>query len=175
MTSYRFNDLVQIKFLPVQPQVLEIEISKSRYHLATPNFSVSYGLYIDHNSLNHEEKQLFEAGDLIPSISYYWLNLCSRIIRNSLRKGQVSILSVPSRNLLIPLCVGDLCEQIHGQAWMSTAEVLIAWGVEPTIYNHPIYPIKCLGAVFPIIDGLGIAWKASSEEFIELSELKPET
>jgi hypothetical protein len=171
MTSLQFSAPVQLQFSSVTPLDSAITAQSNRY-FSFPDALHSFSLTLDYQSLNPEDKRLFDDGDLIPGLAYYWLNLCSKILKLNLQRGRVSVLAIPHQNFITDLRVDEVCAQIYRNEWTtSSAETFIAWGVTPELLHkkRPHFPVQCLGAIFPVFDGLGIGWRVSPEEFAELN------
>jgi hypothetical protein len=172
-TATRFDASIQLEFssmTPLEPSI----IAKSNRYLSAPDTLYSYSFTIEHESLSQRDRRLFDDGDLIPGLAYYWLNLCAQILESNYERNKVTILTVPSQNFLTDLRIEEVCGQIYSNAWtLASAETFIVWGVDPKILHkkRPDFPIPCSGAIFPIYDGLGIGWRTSSEEFSEWSGL----
>jgi hypothetical protein len=117
------------------------------------------------------DRALFDDGQPLPSVVYYWLTVAAAIQRTRGDTG-FSVIILPGSRKMLPLDTGDLAAELAAGTNNPAFAWILAWGVEATRWNWEP-PFRCAGAVASIVDaGLGAAWMCSEPDFRSLSALR---
>ncbi|MRG98238.1 hypothetical protein [Polyangium spumosum] len=162
MNSHTFEHHIRLALSPVSDEALRSEATGIEKYLTFSATCERRGVMIEPRTLDQAEQLLFDEGDLLPALAFYWLSVCAAIIQDSISRGTVAALLVPSARLILPLSVEDLCAEIGSNPWKSAAQLFVVWGADAMIFKRKSFPVRCAGAVFPIIDGVGMGWIADT-------------
>jgi hypothetical protein len=161
----------------VDTKLLEHDI-KLLHRLVVPHEAVALkAKVIDCEALNTENRRLFDNGDLLPAWAFWWLELAARVTHEACfwpcyalivaTPGKKSVFkafpgAIASDWTVQSLDVSEMCVALANLSY--PLGFIVAWGLQPQDINSPRFPLACRGFALPVIDGLGVLYRATPEE-----------
>jgi len=169
MNLHIYERLVRLPFSRVSSEFLRSETANVHKYITLPATCSRLGAMVNAQALEPSQRALFDAGDLLPDLAFYWMNLAAAIVADCTARDDIAALVVPFERLVVPLSVGDLCAQMASNPWKSAAQVFVIWGADGAIFKRTSFPVRCAGAAFPIVDGVGIGYGADARDVRRLN------
>ena len=166
--AFQYSRTINVPFLTLAPPILQAEIAVAHRTINVQNPMVQQGFVLDVQALPAEENRLLDAGELLPDFLHFWLSQVARLlVRLDFDQTNAGIISTTHQQIF-PLSLNHFLDVFHSNSWLGTSGAGIVWGVAPESFAKPRFPVAASGAVFPIIESLGIAWLSDKQDYQQL-------